>query len=431
MRRCDVKEHEKGWRAVQVGGVVVVAAALLALFVLKVGSSSGLFAGKVRFHTRFPTTQGLNEGALVRYNGVGAGTVTAVDFDPDPASNDVIVKFSVSRSVARRMDRHVVVELRSNGPLGDKLLELRRENLPPETPLEEKSFVTGKAPVDMVGMLDTSPDLFADVQSISASLRIITERLVAGEGVVGRLLKDKEFGEQTLTDLQVTVSRLRQIVEASSEGRNLVGMLVGDQALAARTSADLERTLTSLEAVTGRIERGEGALGQLTLADSELSRAVADFGVAAKNMRAFSEGLQVSEGSLVHRLLADDAYGAKVAEDLSATARHVKSIAQKLDTGEGSAARFINEGRVHEGVDDIVRGVERSWFVSWVLKRKQKKGFQEKVDRILRESPNPDAELLELMREILEEREDGGQAARPGSPAPAAGPRAGGVVPTP
>ena len=50
-------------------------------------------------------------------------------------------------------------------------------------------------------------------------------------------------------------------------------------------------------------------------------------------------------------------------------------------------------------------GVERSWFVRHILKRKQKRGYKERVDRILAESPNPDRELLELMREILEEED--------------------------
>jgi hypothetical protein len=92
-----------------------------------------------------------------------------------------------------------------------------------------------------------------------------------------------------------------------------------------------------------------------------------------------------------------------VAADITDTLGHVRSIAQKIDEGEGSVGMLVNDPGVYSGVNDVVSGIQRSWFVRLILKRKQKKGLEARVDRILRESPDPDAELLELAREVLED----------------------------
>jgi phospholipid/cholesterol/gamma-HCH transport system substrate-binding protein len=386
-------------RAARVGLLVAVALAVLAGFVLTLSSRTSLFSGRTRYVARFSSIQGLAEGAEVRYIGVPVGTVESVELAPEPASSDVVVHLALRDHVASRIDGEVVAEIRTNGPLGDKLIELRRPAVPPGEPLPEGSEIATKAPPDIFG---AGGDLLENVRSISASLDTITGRLVAGEGVVGRLLKDKEYGDRVLTDLEVTIAEVREIVDAAKDGRNLLGTLLSDERLATDVQGSIQRSLASLESISRRIERGEGALGQLTRDDSELSRAVSDLSVAAKNFRETSERVSKKEG-LIYRLTADTEYGDAVAADLRSTLAHASSIARKIDEGEGSAGMLLNDPGVYTGVNDVVSGIERSWFVKLILRRKQKKGFEARVDRILKESPNPDRDLVELLQEYLDE----------------------------
>lgn len=402
-----------GSRALRVGTVATVALAILAVLVFRLSSESGFFRGRVRYETRFPTSQGLSEGAEVRYKGVRVGTVERIDFAAEPQLDDIIVTLAVRPSVATRIDRHVVAELRTNGPLGDRLLELRRPDVPPAEPLPEGSRLPSKPPFEFGTVVDEGTDVLSDIRSISQSLAVITTRLVEGEGLFGRLLKDQEFGDRTITDLEVTISRLREIVESSAEGRNLVGALLADEDLATEVSADLQASLDHLERITGRLDRGEGALGRLLSEESELAAAADDVAESARRLREVTGRLEAAEGSLFHRLFLDEDYGEQVATELHATLVHVRSIAEKLDEGDGTAGAFLNDRRVYEGINDIVTGVERSWFINFILRRKQKRGFRERVDRILAESEDPDRELLELVREVLAAEDD---AARPEAP---------------
>jgi ABC-type transporter Mla subunit MlaD len=227
-------------RAVRAGVVVAAALAVLAAFVLTLSARNGLFTRQAHYRARFGAIQGLSEGAQVRFRGVTVGTVRSVELSPDPASNDVIVELAVTRSLAARMDRHVVAEIRTSGALGDKLLELKREDVPPEEALPLGAEIRTRTPTDLFG---TGGDVLTDVRSIAGSLDVITSRLVAGEGVVGRLLKDKDYGERVLTDLEVTIAQVREIVDRSADGRNLLGTLLSDERLAQDVQASLRRSL--------------------------------------------------------------------------------------------------------------------------------------------------------------------------------------------
>lgn len=388
----------------RVGSVTAAALAVLAWLVLQLSSGSGWLSDEVEYQTRFSTIGGLSEGALVRYEGVNVGQVVSVDFAEDPNVNRIRVTLRVKRSLQRRIDRHVVAELRSNGPLGDRLVELRRPDLPVGEPVEEGSVLPSKEPFEFTPFVEGGEDLLTDVQSISQSLKVITARLVAGEGVFGRLLKDREFGERTLTDLEVTLARLREIVEASAEGRNVLGALLGDEELAGEVSRNLQASSRNLQLITGRLEAGEGVLGEAMRADSPLSGAIEDFAASARNLREFTERLRASE-SLAARLLFDAEYGERLSMELEGGLVELRSILGKIDRGEGTLGRLVNEPEVHEGLERIVNGVETSWFIRYLLKRQEKRGFRAEVDRILEESEDPERELLELLREILLDEE--------------------------
>ena len=192
---------------------------------------------------------------------------------------------------------------------------------------------------------------------------------------------------------------------------------IADEALATEIRDSVRRSVRSLEVITRRIEDGEGALGQLTRDDSELSHALEDLSVASMNFRQVSERLASSRG-LLYRLTADPDYADAVATDLRATLGHVRSIAAKIDEGDGSAGRLVNDPAIYDGLSDVVRGVNKGWLVRTILKKKQMKGYESRVDEILATSDSPDEDLVRLLEEILVH----GEASAAPAPPPITGP---------
>jgi phospholipid/cholesterol/gamma-HCH transport system substrate-binding protein len=85
---------------------------------------------------------------------------------------------------------------------------------------------------------------------------------VAGEGVAGRLLRpdDALWGDvtNTVANLRVATDRLRA-------GKGLLGRMMEDRELADNAAG----LVADLKTVAGRLARGEGTLGKMT-AESEL-----------------------------------------------------------------------------------------------------------------------------------------------------------------
>jgi len=370
----------------RVGIVVIVSLALLGWLLLQVSSGNAFFSDEVRYQVHFSPV----------------GQVESVEFASDPNVNKIVVVLRVKKSLQPRIDRHVVVELRSKGPLGDRLVELRRPDLPASEPIEEGSVLPSKDPFEFAPFVEGGEDLLTDVRSISQSLKLITARLVAGDGVFGRLLKDKDFGDRTLTNLEITIAKLRQIVEQSAEGKNLIGRLLGDETLADEVSGSLEAASRNLEVITTRLEAGEGVLGEAMRSDSRLSAAIDDFAAAAHDLRSFTSRLEASE-SLAARVLFDPAYGERLSVELEGALTEMHAILQKVNQGEGTLGKLVNEPEIHEGLERIVNGVESAWFVKYMLRKAEKRGYREDIDRILEESEDPDADLLALVQTILED----------------------------
>ncbi|MEM7249464.1 MAG: MlaD family protein [Acidobacteriota bacterium] len=387
-------------RSLRVGAVASLALLVLAWLIVELSGSGGLFSREVRFRTSFRQVQGLGRGAEVRYAGVTVGRVETISFDS--ASDDrVLVEFAVERQLANRIDENVHVRLERNGLLGDRLLELRRpEGQEVGTPLPEDSLLPAREPFEITPFVEGGEDLFGQVRSIAESLEVTTRRLVAGKGLFGKLLEDEEFGDRTLTDLEVMLARLRELSETASRGEGLVARLAGDAALAEELTGHLRSGARRFDRLAERLEDGHGLLGQALSDDSELARSAQDLRAAAASARALTTRLETARG-LVPRLLFDEELADTLLADLQSLVASADSIATKVDAGEGTVGALVNDDSVHDGVTEIVGGVESSWIVRYLLKRNRKKGLSKRVDRILAESPTPNADLLELLAEVL------------------------------
>ena len=82
-------------RAARVGALVVLAAVVLAAFVLSLSSRMGPLTGRTRYSARFSSIQGLSQGAEVRLVGVTVGEVESIELAPPPGPPDYFSTMSL------------------------------------------------------------------------------------------------------------------------------------------------------------------------------------------------------------------------------------------------------------------------------------------------------------------------------------------------
>jgi phospholipid/cholesterol/gamma-HCH transport system substrate-binding protein len=115
------------------------------------------------------------------------------------------------------------------------------------------------------------------------NLRTISDRIAAGEGTVGRLINEdtlylsalntvsnlqntSEEIKLTIGQARVAITNAQTIVEGINAGQGTVGKLIKDDALYLETMG----AMTNLHQILGKINRGEGSVGKLVNDESLL-----------------------------------------------------------------------------------------------------------------------------------------------------------------
>jgi len=368
-------------RDLRVGALALAALALLAVAILTIGQRQQVFVRHTRYQTSFTNVSGLQAGAAVRLSGVDVGFVDAIELPTDPEQSRITVRFSVDADYTERIREDSEASIKTIGLLGDKYLEIRAGS-PAAPRVLEGGRVRGRDPAEVAEFVASGEDLIENLISISGSLKVILHRIEAGEGLLGELTKTPE-GEEAFGDVaRSSAIALSEILQKIQAGEGLLGRMVSDRAMA----DDFVATTRSLQAtgvtIARDLERTDSAYA-LLFRDPETARhlretigAVRD---ASEAMAAAFEELSTGQGTLP-RLMQDREFADAFLDDLQALTRHLRSVMQKLDEGEGAAGAFINDPQLYQDLENVVRGVENSAVTSWFIRNRRKSGEQSQAE---------------------------------------------------
>lgn len=360
---------------VVVGAFMLAVLALLVYFTIVISGVDVLHGReKVDAVVAFSDVGGLKDRDSVMYRGMKVGTVERVELGGD----GIRVVMEIDRDVVLRESYRISVCNLSM--LGGNYLQLE-EGEGAALPLETTVF-KGDTPTDWmrdissiarnVNELTSSGELKSIVtnfEAASASIRAVAERVERGEGTVGKLLS---ADDTVYEDVKAVASNLRGVTERVERGEGTVGKLLSADDT---VYADLKTVMTNLAAVTTTIREGRGTLGKLLSDDDkvydDLSRTLADASEIASRLKN-GEGF-------VGRLLAKDdpIYGEfdaavksfrKASESFDAKdamagaeklLESLNAVAAKLNSGEGTLGKLINEAELHDEVMGLTRDVRQ------------------------------------------------------------------------
>ena len=322
------------WTELRVGVVVLVSLMVLAFTILYIGGGGGSpFAPKYHVKALMADVNGLKEGAPVRLGGVEVGTVTQVDFAPAGGGSLVELTMRIDRRVAPRITTESEANLGSLGLLGEKAVDITASAR--GRALQDGDFLAAAAEDPFKGLL-------SDASDSTAHLRRILSRMDAGEGLIGKALRDDELYDRML-DVSV---RLQGVISRLESPKGPIGRLVNDEAVSAQIGASAR----SLESILTRIDTGESPLGVLTK-DEEFAKELK--GLTA-NLSDVSGRLARGEGT-AGRLLKDDALYGRL-DDVSS---RLDGLLSRLDRGEGTAGKLLHDAELYNNLSAALKEVRQ------------------------------------------------------------------------
>lgn len=249
------------WKQLRVLALFAIGIALLIFGVVQVGRVFDVFARRYTLVTHVADVAGLREGAPVTLAGQRVGQVSSIEFIPlerkTPGTN-LEVKLAVAEKVREQIRRDSRVFIRPQGLLGDKYVDIS-PGTATAVVLAPGDTLVAEPTMDIEQLLARSASMLDSATLAVSDLRTLTSGLIAGEGTIGRLLKD----DQLYAQLVVTTGALQRTLVQLNDPNGTFGRMVHDPALYNQLLGAISR-VDSLGALA---LGGNGTVGKLLSSD--------------------------------------------------------------------------------------------------------------------------------------------------------------------
>jgi len=416
-------------RRFRVGLVVLIALVFVMFGVLMVGKRAHLFTSKLPYQTQFESAAGLVSGNPVRLNGVTVGNVLEVNLSPDPADQTVKVVYEVDRKIAPRLRTGTTAAIKTIGLLGDKYVELVGGKAD-EPVVEPGGSIKAAAGGGLDDILKGSGDLLTDLSAIARSLKTILGNTEQGKGFIGELFAPGgEAGGRLANNLNGTLTSLNAVLGKIDRGEGLAGKLLADKRYGDQVGRSLQAAVASLRNVFAKIEegmeKGTGAIPAL-LSDPEGKKKVYELvdrlSATAGNLAAVTDNLKTGKGALP-TLLHDEQFGREFTGNLRDLSKRLDSIARKLDGGQGTVGKLINDPAIFDAAHHLVVGIDESALLRWLVRNRQRSGIRKQYVTESGKSPNEVPPEIEDLDVPPPDKAPPGGNATPPAPTPTPVPR--------
>ncbi len=380
---------------IRVGALVTAAAVVLMVFLFFIGSEQKIFSRKNEYKVRLDTVAGLAEGNPVKISGVTVGVVKDIYLPSDPKKKDVDITLMVARKYADRIRTDSRARMKKLGLLsGDSYIDISPGN-PRFDSLEPGSLIPAARQTNVDQLISSGEDLVDNFVQISYSLKNILSRVDRGEGLIGELTSTPETKQRITDTFLATLNKTNSILSHVESGKGLVGKLVYDDKYATQLTSSLASSASSLQTITSTLqqsfESGQGTIPAL-LSDPDGKKKVVDLienlRVTSSNLAEFSSTMKNGQG-LVPRLINDKQYGDQALAEFTALIHQLNEAVVKLNAGQGTAGRLISDPSVYESINDILIGINESKMLRWLIRNRQQKGIEKRVDTEQKAAPTP------------------------------------------
>jgi phospholipid/cholesterol/gamma-HCH transport system substrate-binding protein len=298
----------KNTRAVTVGIFIFVGLLIFIIGVLTLGGQKKTFSNSIQVRAIFNDVNGLQAGNNIWFAGVKIGTVKSIKFNPD---SKVQVDMDIDEKTQQYIRHDAKAKIGTDGLIGNKIVVLYG-GTPQAPPIKDGDQVGVENALGMDEVMNTLQANNKNLLDITDNFKVISQRLAAGEGSIGKLLKDE------------TLSNQMETVLASLH----------------KATSNAELLTNNLTAYTSKLQR-KGSLANDIVTDtvvfSRLRASVAQIEEISKSANDVMGSLKATTGNLNSSLNSNTSpagvllHDEETANNLKATIKNLQTSTEKLD----------------------------------------------------------------------------------------------------
>lgn len=231
----------------KVGVFLAFGLVVLIVSVFMLGANKSIFQNSYKISTYFDSVQGLNSGAIVSLAGVKIGNIETIEYNE--AKNLVEVIFLMDADYAKLIKSDSVVEIRTQGALGDKFLYITPGIQ--GTPITNGSELKAEFGNDLISVISKrgseSENLFNAINNLNKIVQALAEQNKLTSVVskldiaAGNLIESTEKINKALAQdrLEKSMVKMNSILDKIDHGHGTLGALINDRSIHERIKSIL------------------------------------------------------------------------------------------------------------------------------------------------------------------------------------------------
>ena len=326
------------WSQLKVGITVLGASIVLAILILLMSGTGGIFTSKMTLVSYFDNAGGLREGAPVRLQGVDIGNVTKIKVVSDPARQlaPVEVTMKVIPKYHKNIRKDSLTTLSTAGVLGETYIDIN-SSVAKGLEAQEGDVMTTRESPQIEDVVRASQSTLQNMDSLLKRVDRIIAFVESGQGSIGKMIYDNGLYNQ----LNATVAQVQSLVANVSNGKGSIGKLLVDDKL--YNSAN--DTIDKLNKIIDDLRAGKGTAGKF-LSDSTLYDNANKTMASVKQM---TDDINAGKGAI--GVMARDQ---EFAEKLKKTMANVSELTAALNNPTGSVGKLLHDPALYDNTNNLM-----------------------------------------------------------------------------
>jgi phospholipid/cholesterol/gamma-HCH transport system substrate-binding protein len=321
------------WSQLKVGIVALASLAILAVLIFLLTTSKGLFQKTVILRTYMDDASGMADGTPVRLNGITIGNLDAVRLtnSTDP-KRTVEFQMSVKEKFLPDIPVDSVAGISAANLLGDKFINITKGKSPQHVkPGDELRSLQTQ---DIPELMAQSANLLQSFQGIVNRVDSMLKSIDAGQGNLGKLLRDEEL----YTRLNGIAAEGQKLLSDVRNGKGTLSKLLYDDAL----YNDIRSPLHRIDAMLADLQAGQGSAGKLMKDPALYDEARATI----VEIRRILADVNAGKGT-AGKLLKDEHLHAQ----LTLLLTKFDTTLDKINAGQGTLGQLVVNPQLYESLN--------------------------------------------------------------------------------
>src|ERR1700722_1106619 len=325
------------WSQLKVGVIAFAAVVILAMLILLLTGSRGIFQHNEIIRTYLDHASGIAESTPVRLNGILVGAVQGVRLsgskDPKRA---VEFEMAIEGKFMKEIPEDSTSEISAANLLGDKFVNITKgRSANPVRPGAEIRSLVGQ---DIPELMAQSANILDTLQDISKRADAILNDVAAGKGNLGKLLRDEELYNR----LNGIALQGQQLLADVRNGKGTLRTLLYHDSLYQEVRAPIKR----IDAMLADLQQGQGSAGKL-LKDPQLYDEARQ--TIAERRRLMQE-LNAGKGTAGKLPKAEQLY-----KQCNPLAAKLDTTIDRINSGQGTLGQLLVNPQLYEAMNGAMR----------------------------------------------------------------------------